>query len=264
MSRAASEKGFSLIEVVVALAASGILTVGLVRFFRDFNRSYNMQEQVGDRDMNAHYSVKRISEAFMGVGSNLPSEGWTMISLPEGNPGARLLLSVNPRGGVQYLAAPLASAVEVPIDDPKAFAKATAVLADPQPVGIPTTKVAIDLGYNSDGYVKGVKEGPPAMLRLASPVTLEIGDALYAYDEQDFRLQDGNLLLDGNVLAENIQDLKFTMLTANQSVTNQWSAMRSAKIQVTARTRTADPGYVLNGGYRSLDLSMDVLLRNRL
>ena len=40
--------------------------------------------------------------------------------------------------------------------------------------------------------------------------------------------------------------------------------MRSIKIQVTARTRNRDPNFTTNGGYRSIDLSMDVLLRNRL
>ena len=265
MSRGASERGLSLVEVVVALAASGILTVGLVRFFKDFNRSYNMQEQVADRDMNAHYTVKRISEAFMSAGANLPAEGWSLISMPEGNPGPRVLLGINPRGGVQYLAVPLAAALEIPIDDPKAFAKATAVLADPQPAGLPTIKVPIDLAYNSDGFVKGIKQaGTEAWVRVASPLTMQVGDAIFAYDEEDFRLQDGNLLLDGNVLAENIQDLTFSLFTANQSLTTQWSAMRSAKIQVKARTRVPDPAYGQNDGYRAIDLNMDVLLRNRL
>lgn len=265
MSRADSERGFTLVEVTVALVASGILLVGLARFFKDFNRSFNSQEQVADRDLNAHYTVKRMTEAFMGAGSNLPSKDWNVIVLPEGNPGGRVRLGVNPRGGVQYLSAPILGAMEIAIDDAKGFAKARAVLADPQLPGNPTFKVDIDESYNSDGFVKGVRaEGNGATLRLKAALTLESGDAIYAYDEEDYRLQDGNLMLDDMVLAENIQNLKFTLLTAGQTPTGQWSAMRSAKMQITARTRSRDPAYSMNDGYRSIDLSMDVLLRNRL
>lgn len=265
MSRKDSEKGLTLVEVTVAIVVSGILIVGLVRFFKDFNRSYNNQEQVADRDQNAHYTVKRLSEAFMSAGANLPSKGWAMISLPEGNPGPRLVISVNPRGGVQYMAAPLFNALEIPVDDPKGFAKAAYVLVDPQADGLATTRNAIDRNYNADGFANGIKPtGTGAIIRLTGSVTLAVGDAVYAYDEEDFRLQDGNLTLDGNVLAENIQNLSFAALTANQTPTNQWSAMRSGRIKVTARTRARDPHYDQNDGYRKLDLSMDVLLRNRL
>jgi prepilin-type N-terminal cleavage/methylation domain-containing protein len=270
MSRADSDRilpsaGFTLIEVTVALVASGILLVGLARFFKDFNRSYNSQEQVADRDLNAHYTVKRMSEALMAAGSNLPAKDWPIINMPDGNPGGRMRLAVNPRGGVQYLAAPLAGAIEVTVDDAKGFAKATELLADPQIDGFATFKVAIDLAYSADGFTKGFKvSGDNAILRLTTGLTLAAGDAIYAYDVEDYRLMDGNLMLNDMVLAENIQNMSFTMLTAAQVPTTQWSAMRSAKVNITARTRSRDPGYATNGGYRSIDLSMDVLLRNRL
>lgn len=270
MSRADSDRifpsaGFTLVEVTVALVASGILLVGLARFFRDFNRSYNSQEQVADRDLNAHYTVKRMSEALMAAGSNLPSKDWSIISMPEGNPGSRVRVAVNPRGGVQYLSAPLAGAFEVAVDDAKGFAKAKYLLADPQLAGFPTLKVAIDQSYNADGFIKGIKVfGEIAILRLATGLTLEAGDAIYAYDEEEYRLVGGNLMLNDMVLAENIQNLDFTMLTVGQAPTTQWSAMRSAKVNITARTRSRDPTYGTNDGYRSIDLSMDVLLRNRL
>jgi prepilin-type N-terminal cleavage/methylation domain-containing protein len=260
-----AQRGLTLVEVVVALAASGILTVGLVVFFRGFNRSYNMQEQVADRDLNAHYTIKRISETLMATGWSLPADGWSLIDLPEGNPGPRLKVGVNPCGGVQYLAAPLPGLLEIPVDDIKGFAKATAVLCDPLAVGLATFKTDIDTTYDADGFAKGLKStGTGGLVRVTSPVTLEPGDAVYAFDVEDFRLQDGNLMLDGNVLAEGIQTLEFSFFTAGQALTTQWSAMRSARIRVSARTRTSDPGYAENGGYRTLELSMDVLLRNRL
>lgn len=252
-------------EIIVALAASGLLLVGLARFFKDFNRSFNLQEQATDRDLNAHYTIKRLSEALMAAGSNLPAVGWDIITLPEGNPGGRIKVSVNPRGGVQYLAGPLAGAYEIPVDDAKGFTKAAAILCDPQDPAKPTFKVDINLGYNSDGFAEGIKNtGKGGLVRAASPVTLEAGDAVYAYDVEDYRIQDGNLMLNNMVLAENLQNLAFTAFTANQTPTSQWSSMRSAKLEITARTRNRDPGFAGNDGYRTLDLSMDVLLRNRL
>jgi prepilin-type N-terminal cleavage/methylation domain-containing protein len=260
-----ASRGFTLVEVTVALVASGIVIVGLARFFKSYSRSFNVQEQVSDRDLNAHYAVKRLSEALMAAGSNLPSKDWNIISFPSGNPGPFLRMGVNPRGGVQYLSAPLAGAIEIAVDDAKGFAKATAILADPQNPDLGTFKVLIDQTYNANGFVNGVKTiGAEAILRMSTGVTLDAGDAVYAYDREEYRLLDGNLMLGDMVLAENIQNLTFTGYTAGQVVTNQWSAMRSAKVEITARTRIPDPGIDANGGYRLIDLSMDVLLRNRL
>jgi prepilin-type N-terminal cleavage/methylation domain-containing protein len=258
-------RGFTLMEVAVALAASGILLVGLARFFKDFNRSFNTQEQVSDRDLNAHYTIKRLSEALMSAGSGLPNQDWNLLTLPSGNPGDRFLMGVNPQGGVQYLSADISGLKDVAVDDAKGFSKATSVLADPQDPSRATFKVPIDLAYNSSGFVKGVKTvGSTAILHLTSAVNLKAGDAVYAYDEDDYRLLNGNLMLDSMVLAENIQSLAFTAYAADQTKTGTWSSMRSFNIKVTARTRNKDPRYPTNGGYRTLDLSMDVLLRNRI
>jgi prepilin-type N-terminal cleavage/methylation domain-containing protein len=260
-----ASRGFTLVEVTVALVASGILIVGLARFFKGFSRTFNAQEQVSDRDLNTHYAVKRLSEALMAAGSNLPSKDWDVISLPSGNPGPKLRMGVNPRGGVQYLSAPLAGAMEVPVDDAKGFAKATALLADPQDPDLNTFMVSINQAYNDRGFVNGIKTvGSEAIVRLASAVTLEAGDAVYAYDIEEYSLQNGNLMLDNMVLAENIRNLSFTAFTAGQVKTTQWSAMRSAKVSVTGRTRNPDPAVSADSGYRLINLSMDVLLRNRL
>jgi prepilin-type N-terminal cleavage/methylation domain-containing protein len=259
-------RGFTLLEVTVALVASGILLVGLARFFKDFNRSFNTQEQVSDRDLNAHYAVKRLSEALMSAGASLPSVGWdTTVLLTGGNPGSRLRLGTNPQGGVEYLPADITSLMEVAVEDGKGFTRATAVLTDPQAPAVATKKVPIDLSHNSGGFVNGIKTvGTTAVLRLKTAVTLKAGDAVYAYHEEEYSLSNGNLMLDSMVLAENIDSLAFTAYASDQTKTSAWSSMRSINIKVTARTRNRDPGFPTNGGYRTIGLSMDVLLRNRI
>ena len=263
---AAGCRGFTLMEVAVALVASGIVLVGLARFFKDFNRSFNTQEQVSDRDLNAHYAVKRMSEAVMSAGSGLPSKDWdSVIMLPDGNAKSSLSLGVNPRGGIQYLSEDITNKFEVDVDDAKGFAKATAVLTDPQEPG-DTKRVPINLTYSKNGFKNGFKtSGQTAILRLSNRVTLKAGDAIYAYDVEEYKLAStGNLTLNNMVLAENIQSIAFTAYASDQTLTTGWSSMRSMKIQVTARTRNRDPNLSANGGYRTIDLSMDVLLRNRL
>lgn len=261
---AAAQQGLTLIEITVALAVSGILVGGLAHFFKSFSRTFNVQEQITDRDLNAHYTVKRLSEVFMAAGANLPSKGWEIVGLPGGNPSDRVRLSVNPRGGIQYVANPLGG-MELPVDDAKGFAKASAVLVAPKDQDDPLYKVSIDVGYNANGFSNGVKAaGSGAILRMASALNLQAGDVAYAYAEEEYRLVGTNLMLGDMVLAENIETLAITFLTSGQSATSQWSAMRSARVKIRARTRLPDPGIAEDGGYRKIELSTDVLLRNRI
>lgn len=267
MSRSAADRargGFTLIEITVALAVSGILVSGLTYFFKSFTRSFNLQEQISDRDQNAHYALKRMSETLMAAGADLPAKGWDVISLPGGSPAGRIRLSLNPRGGIQYVTGPVTGR-ELPVDDPKGFGAAGSVLVDPMDPAKPVYKVAIDAGYSANGFVKGIKTAASGgRLRVSADLRLDAGDVAYAYAEEEYRLAGTNLMLGSMVLAENIESLAITFHAANQAATTQWAAMRSARIQVRARTRLPDPGLKKDGGYRRLDLSTDVMLRNRL
>ena len=73
----------------------------------------------------------------------------------------------------------------------------------------------------------------------------------------------GNLTVDGNVMAENIDSLKFYFYDEARNETSTWSNMRSAKIEVTARTPRPDPK-LPGDGYRKITLNMDVFLRSRI
>lgn len=248
----------------MVLCLSGLLVGTLAFFFKSFGRTFNVQEQITDRDLNAHYTVKRLSETFMSAGANLPSKGWEIVSLPDGNPANRVRMAVNPRGGIQFAPAAFFGA-DLDVDDGKGFAKASSVLIVPEDETQAPYKVSIDAGYNANGFSNGVKpNGSSAVLRLASSVNFQPGDAVYAYAEEEYRLVGTNLMLGNMVLAENIESLSVSFLTAAQATTNQWSAMRSARVQVRARTRLPDPGLDKDGGYRKLELSTDVLLRNRI
>lgn len=259
-----NSRGLTLIEIAVALTASTILVGTLALFFRGFSRSFNMQEQVSERDLNAHYTVKRLSEALMSAGANLPSKDWDIVAVPRSSGADWMRISINPRGGVQYIST-AAFVEELYVDDAKGFTQVSEVLIDPINEDANTFRAAIATDYNADGFVKGVKaQGTGAWLRLSAGVNVKPGDAVYAYAEEVYRLSGTNLMLGDMVLAENIDSLSLSFFTAGKAPTSQWYAMRSARVQVVARTRLKDPDLARDGGYRKLTLSTDVLLRNRL
>ncbi|HLP40281.1 MAG TPA: hypothetical protein VK465_02130 [Fibrobacteria bacterium] len=259
-----NSRGLTLLEIAVALTASGVLVGTLGIFFRGFSHTFNMQEQVSERDLNAHYAVKRLSEAIMSAGANLPSKDWKMIEIPKSKGAVWMRISVNPRGGLQYVST-AGFVTELFVDDAKSFAHASKILIDPIEENANTILESIATDYNDNGYVQGVKaQGDGAWLKLAAGVNVKPGDAVYAYAEDVYSLSGTNLMLGDMVLAENIDSLSLSFFTAGKAHTSQWYAMRSARVEVVARTRLKDPDLAKDGGYRKLTLSTDVLLRNRL
>lgn len=271
---AAARAGFSLIEVLIAMVAGIIIGMGVVRFYRDSYHAYSLQDQLRERDQNAHFVVTRFSEILQQAGSGLPDTGWNMISKSAGV----TTVAVNPRNAVQFISLARPSSQFIPISDAGPWKNTGNVLlnirfalvdfADPAKA---TAKYSIDTTYNAGGFSRGIKDIASGMdtLRLTAAIALAAGDRLYGYREDQYLLSSGNLILrpDGNaaaqmVLAENIDSLAFTFLNAAGASTTNWKAMRSANIVVRARTAMPDPR--LAGGYRKITLPMNVILRNRL
>lgn len=254
-----SSPGFTLLEVVVALAVGAILLWGLARFYKDSSRSYVDQSQIAERNQNAHYTVKTLTEAIQQSGASLPDSGYPVIRTSGGIPASSIVLAVNPRGGVHFVssAAP-ANPARVPVGDTASFSKATHVLVDYLNPSRATARMPIA------GMRKGASTGELDTILLTSglPYQVGIGDAIYALKEERYALSGGNLLRDGMVLAENIDSLQFYFYDARKSATTSWAEMRSARIRVSARTARPDPR-LPGDGYRKIHLSMDIFLRSR-
>src|SRR3954468_297865 len=107
-----SEKGFTVAEVAVGLAVSGILVVTLTRFFNDTHRAYNLQERLADRDQNAQYVLKRVQERLMELGAGLPDSGYSLVTPSV----AGFSIIVNLRGGTQSFYSDVPSMASVAID----------------------------------------------------------------------------------------------------------------------------------------------------
>ena len=59
-------------------------------------------------------------------------------------------------------------------------------------------------------------------------------------------------------LADNVTAFSFTYLDANGASTTTNTAVRRITINITARTAKPDPGYSINNGYRTYQISADV------
>jgi Tfp pilus assembly protein PilW len=271
--------GFTLIETLIAMVASVIIGMGVVRFYKDSYHAYSLQDQMQDRDQNAHFVVTRFTEIMQQAGSGLPDTGWSVIS--QDLTAGITTVGVNPRNAIQFAGTDTPNSQYIPISDATQWQSTGNVLlnvayvlidfADPTKAII---KRSIDTSYNAYGFVKGIKNMALGMdtLRITTPVDLSVGDRVYGYREDQYLLAgtaktDLVLRPDGNsaaqmVLAENIDSLAFVFKDAAGATTTSWKTMRSAQITVRARTSMKDPR--LATGYRKITLPMNVILRNRL
>jgi prepilin-type N-terminal cleavage/methylation domain-containing protein len=273
----ASDGGFTLIEVLIAMVAGVLLATGLVRFYKDSYRAYSMQDQIQERDQNAHFVVSRLTEILQQSGSGLPDTGWDMIS----QAGGITTIATNPRNAVQFVSYDLPSSQFVPVSDASLWKRVGNVLlnvrfalvdyADPAKT---TEKFAIDTNYNASGFSKGVKDNASGMdsIRLAASVNLSVGDRIYGYRDDQYLLGGSSgtdLIIRPNasmeeqmVLAENIDSLAFTFKDAGGATVTSWKTMRSVSLAV--RARNAIPDKRIPGLYRKLTLPMNIILRNRI
>lgn len=266
--------GFTLAEVLVGIVVGSLVVVGAVKFYRDSFRTYSMQEQVQERDQNAHFVINKFTEILQQAGSSLPDSGWTLIS----QSGGVTTVGMNPRAAEQFNGVDLFASQFIPVSDALQWANSGNVLLNIQHVLIDysnpaaaTRKYAIEVGYNSRGFTAGVKNNAIGMdsIRITTPVTLSIGDRIYGYREDQFLLSGNNLIVRPNgvtasqmVLAENIDSLGLVFRSATGTVTTSWNRMRSASVAVRARTPRPDPK-LPPPGYRKINLSMNVIMKNR-
>ena len=253
--------GFTLMEVLIGVAVSGMLVLVVTRFFNDSHRAYNLQERLADRDANAQYVLKRLEERIMEAGANLPESGWPVIK-PGRDEVSGFSMVINPHGGTQTFYSDVPASILVPIDDEAPFRNATAVLILRGDKSV--TKVDIATGYNMGAWSKGLKKGTagPDTLRLAAPASFASGDALYAFSNEAYIIAGTDLSMGGMVLAENIEAVSLNFYDSTGSTTSDWNLMHSAKVSVTARTHMPDPGYQ-GDGYRRVTMNSEIRLRNR-
>ncbi len=267
-------KGFTLTEVLITLVIASILGAVVMRFYKDSYRTYSLQEQIADRNQNAHYTLSKLVEVLQSAGSDLPDAGWTVITVT----GSTLTLGLNPRGADQFSETDPASSNFIAVNDASKFKDSnnvllntTHILVDYVNLATATAKAPIDLAYNSSGFIKGIKDNATGLdsIRITTPFDLSVGDKIYGYREDVYALSSNNLVIQPNgsttnqmVLAENIDSIGYTFFDKAGTVTTTWANMSSVSITVRGRTEKSDPKYP-GDGYRKITLTMNVRLRNK-
>ena len=75
-----SELGVTLIELMVAISISGIVIIGLFRFFTSVFNSYLAQEESSTAHHDAHFAITRLTDILMDAGGDLPGDRMTVIT----------------------------------------------------------------------------------------------------------------------------------------------------------------------------------------
>ncbi len=261
-------------ELLVTMVVATILGVTIVRFYKDSYHTYSMQEQIADRNQNAHYVLSKLIEVLQQAGSALPDTGWNVITVAPGV----ITIGINPRGAEQFNGEDTPSGPYIAVGNAAQFKNSsnslintTHVLIDYDLASKATDTVAIDISYNSGGFLAGIKDNPTGMdsVKLKSDVDLDVGDKIYGYREDQYVLSSGDLIIRPNgdptldmVLAENIDSIGFTFKTPLGVTTTNWKTMKSVSIVVRARTERVD-SHLPPPGYHKISLPMNILLRNK-
>ena len=75
-------RGFTLLEILIAIVISGVLLVGVTKYYRTAADSYSLQEQISEMNQNAQYVLKELSEILIQAGaacvatSNATTDGY--------------------------------------------------------------------------------------------------------------------------------------------------------------------------------------------
>ncbi len=269
------QAGFSMMELLVTMVVAVILGVTVVRFYKDSYHTYSMQEQIADRNQNAHFVLSKLVEVLQQAGSALPDSGWNVIRV---SLGGVITIGINPRGAEQFNGQDTPLGPYIAVGNAAQFKNSsnslintTHVLIDYELAGKATDTAAIDKSYNSGGFAAGIKDNPTGMdsIKLKSDVDLDVGDKIYGYREDQYVLSSGDLIIRPNgdptldmVLAENIDSIGFTFKTQGGVITTNWNTMKSVSIVVRARTERVD-SHLPPPGFHKISLPMNVLLRNK-
>jgi hypothetical protein len=251
-------------ELMVGVAISSILVLGLAAYIRDVAANYNLQSQVDDMVANAHYSLQRLSETLMQAGAALPVKADTVVKWDTVANGGFKIHS-NPKGGMASVAWACTTS-RVPIDTFGLY------------FGISDSLIIThnDTLVSCRRVVAGVIDDVDSLHRdsliLSAPVTFTAGDMIYDYRTERYGITPGGSLYFDSastgdtsaVMAENIDSLKvsFDYIDTNgvTHIVNNWTQALNAQVSIVSRTERPEP---VRNLYHKQRLSLRFRLKNK-
>ncbi|HEX2959816.1 MAG TPA: prepilin-type N-terminal cleavage/methylation domain-containing protein [Chitinispirillaceae bacterium] len=224
-------KGFTIVELLIAIAISGLALVLLSKLLTVSLNTYNIQEQISDMNQNARYTLNELSSVIMQAGSDLQimssdSIDRDTIIIPDGRKSVcnGFTIKINPRGGLYQF--PQKTGFSLPkctvyVEKAKNFKNADKIQR------IPLLSSSRGIRYYSlisiDTLLNYVVFSPrDSFLR---------GDVICSFIKKRYYLKKSDLCLDfdNNIISENIDSLLIEFFDRDYNPTAQWPEMVAAK-----------------------------------
>jgi prepilin-type N-terminal cleavage/methylation domain-containing protein len=268
-----NDYGFTLIEVLVAIAVSGFVIIGLGQLFSASIFSYSLQDQLTEMNQNAKFTLKELSDVLQQAGANcelINSDSLdkdTIIRITTTGATCTLSVKINPRGGIYQI--PMQTVLNTTVKcslmvlNGYSFLYADKLGKLPNSSTSNTRSVKI-YSLDSVNISKNI-----VFFHGGSSIkdTFLSGDGVYSFMVNKYYLKGDSLCLnnDTNVIAENIDSLKVIFYKNDGStITTDWKTMWSTKITVRARTSISDPKYNEYSDHRHrLLLTYSLRLKNK-
>ena len=254
------KNGVTLIELLIALAASAILTAVLYGTFIRHQKIYTTQDQVADMQQNVRIAMDQMTREIRmaGYGGNILAifgnvNGFTNIVTPASD--AITVIFADEVGELKQNASK--GAQQVKVTDASIFNT--------------DKKKYLCLNGLSNYLIRNVSTDT---VTLAAPLAEDhpIHQPVYLIKAVSYYIgvsggkstlrRNENTGGGGQPLAENIETLEFSYIDAKGDVTANPPDIRMVKVTVTARTNRLDPDYKGGDGYRRRTLSSNIRIRN--
>jgi type II secretory pathway pseudopilin PulG len=250
----------TVIELLIALVLSSILTAVLYRAFISQQRTYTVQDQVAEMQQNARVAIGQMTREIRMAGY-----------------GGDMLSTFGNVNGFSDIITPASAAITIILADEVGVLKQNTAKSTSQ---LKVTNARI---FNADKkkylclnglnnyLVRSVTEDT---IVLTTPLAEghPINQPVYLVKAISYYLglSGGKTVLrrnentggGGQPLADNIESLEFAYFDVNGDLTEKPADIRKVKVTVTAKTNAVDPELRGGDGYRRRTLSSDIRPRN--
>jgi type IV pilus assembly protein PilW len=255
-----NKNAVTLIELLVALVLSSILTAALYQVFISQQNMYTVQDQVADMQQNVRTAMGQMTKEIRmaGYGGNSLSifghiNGFTDIITPGSN--TITIIFADQVGVLKESAAKAAQQLKV--TNSRIFnADKKKYLCLNGLNNYSVQSVADDTIMLTTPLAEGHPIHQPVYLVKAISYYLGVSGVKTVLRRNE------NTGGGGQPVADNIEGLEFTYFDRNGMVTSNPIDIRMVKVAVTARTNMLDPQLKEGDGYRRRTLSSHIKVRN--
>ncbi|MFH2013085.1 MAG: prepilin-type N-terminal cleavage/methylation domain-containing protein [Pseudomonadota bacterium] len=257
------EKGFTLIELMIALALAGILMVSIYNLYISQSTTYTVQAQVSDMQQNARVAMDIVSRHLRMAGFGQPN--WTTINGTSGISYRGVNVTDGGTGNPDILT--IVGCIDPPLGKLRSavVAGATTIILQSTSQANSfntTTKSDILIGDIENAKVTGITGGaltidtnPFLSGDQGAVYSFPVGTNVYLVKRVTYTIDNNSLKRNENTgsgneeIALNIEDLQVTYTKP------------TVNLSITARTKNKDPNYT-GDGYHRMALTSDVIARN--